>query len=122
MISINANLGPLQALELQVAARSDPTAKTPDGLRARDTGSPEPAKPRDDQTPTTLANLVPQPHHEDFMSRIEAIMRAHENGPSSQTLSTEAARLQALQIRQQLESQTYGISHRASQIALALFR
>ena len=124
MIAINADVGPVQALQLQVAARSDPTAKVPEGLRARDTGSTGPAKQSADQAtlPDVRSQLTLHPHHLEFLGRVEAIMKAHEADIAGLDLSTEAARLHALQVRQQLETQPYGISHRASQIALALFR
>jgi len=49
-------------------------------------------------------------------------LTANSAQETTSDLSADAARLQALQIRQQLESQPHGIAHRASQLALALFR
>ncbi|WP_395777360.1 hypothetical protein [Aquidulcibacter sp.] len=53
---------------------------------------------------------------------MEAIFTAKSALEITSGLSADAARLQALQIRQQLESQPHGIAHRESQLALALFR
>jgi flagellin-like hook-associated protein FlgL len=58
----------------------------------------------------------------DFLSQMEAILAATSEQETTSDLSTDSARLQALQIRQQLELQPHGIANRASQLALALFR
>ena len=124
MISINTSLGTLLALQLQVAARSDPSQKTSDDMRARDTESDHAEKaPEIDLTiPRTPSDHLPKAHHMDFLSQMEAIVSANSTQVTANDLTTDAGRLQALRIRQQLESQPFGITNRASQLALALFR
>jgi hypothetical protein len=124
MISINSSLGALQALQLQVAARSDPSLKSSDDMRARDALSDygQTAIELDLTIPRNLPDKQPKAHHMDFLSQMEAILTAKSAQEATSDLSTDAARLQALQIRQQLESQPHGIANRASQLALALFR
>lgn len=124
MIGINSGFGPFQALQLQVAARSDPSQKTSDDMRARDTGSDhaEKALEIDLTIHRTPSDHLPKAHHMDFLSQMEAIVSANSTQVTANDLTTDAARLQALQIRQQLESQPFGITNRASQLALALFR
>jgi len=124
MIGINSSFGPVQALQLQVAARSDPSQKSSDDTRARDNASDkgQMAFEIDLTMPRTLPDKLPKAHHLDFLSQMEAIVSANSTQGVTSDLSTDAARLQALQIRQQLESQPYGISNRASQLALAFFR
>jgi len=124
MIGINSSLGPVQALQLQVAARSDPSQKSSDDTRARDASSDngQTAIELDLTMPKSLPDKLPKAYHVDFLSQMEAIMMANSAQEAKSDLSTDAARLQALQIRQQLESQPQGITNRASQLALALFR
>jgi hypothetical protein len=124
MISINTSLGTLLALQLQVAARSDPDQKNLDEIRAHDDLSDrgQLAVDLDLTIPRNLADKLPKAHHMDFLSQLDAILTANSAQETTSDLSTDAARLQALQIRQQLESQPYGIANRASQLALALFR
>ncbi len=124
MISINSSLGTLLALQLQVAARSDPDQKNLDEIRAHDALSDrgQLAVDLDLTIPRNLPDKLPKPHHMDFLSQLEAILTANSAQETASDLSADAARLQALQIRQQLESQPHGIAHRASQLALALFR
>jgi hypothetical protein len=124
MIGINTSLGALQALQLQVAARNDPSDKDWDEIRARDTSSDKGQRgiELDLTIPRNLPDKLPKPHHLDFLSQMEAILTAKSAQETTSDLSADAARLQALQIRQQLESQPHGIAHRASQLALALFR
>ncbi|MCE2892107.1 MAG: hypothetical protein ACK5XZ_08625 [Hyphomonadaceae bacterium] len=124
MIGINSSLGPVQALQLQVAARSDPSQKSSDDTRARDTASDkgQTAFELDLTMPRNLPDKLPKAHHMDFLTQMEAIVAANSTQETTSDLSTDAARLQALQIRQQLESLPHGISNRASQLALAFFR
>lgn len=124
MIGINSSLGTLLALQLQVAARSDPDQKNLDDIRAHDASSDrgQLAVELDLTIPRNLPDKLPKPHHIDFLSQMEAILTAKSEQETTSDLSTDAARLQALQIRQQLESQPHGIANRASQLALALFR
>lgn len=124
MIGINSSLGTLLALQLQVAARSDPDQKNLDDIRAHDASSDrgQLAVELDLTIPRNLPDKLPKPHHIDFLSQMEAILSAKSEQETTSDLSTDAARLQALQIRQQLESQPHGIANRASQVALALFR
>ncbi len=124
MIGINSSLGALQALQLKVAARSDPDQKNLDDNRSSDALSDygQMATELDLTLPRNLPDKLPKPHHLDFLSQMEAILAAKSEPETTSDLSTDAARLQALQIRQQLESQPHGIAHRASQVALALFR
>ncbi|CAN1531167.1 hypothetical protein MCEMIH15_01386 [Caulobacteraceae bacterium] len=124
MIGINSSLGTLLALQLQVAARSDPDQKNLDDIRAHDASSDrgQLAVELDLTIPRNLPDKLPKPHHIDFLSQMEAILSAKSEQETTSDLSTDAARLQALQIRQQLESQPHGIANRASQLALALFR
>jgi hypothetical protein len=124
MIGINSSLGPIQALQLQVAARSDSSQKNLDDTRARDTASDtgQSAFDLDLTMPRNLPDKLPKAHHMDFLTQMEAIVSANSTQATTHDLSTDAARLQALQIRQQLESQPHGISNRASQLALAFFR
>ena len=124
MIGINSSLGPIPALQLQVAARSDPSNQDWDGMRARDASSDNGhvAIELDLTVPRSLPDIPPKAHHMDFLSQMEAILSAKSEQETTSDLSTDAARLQALQIRQQLESQPHGIANRASQLALALFR
>lgn len=124
MIGINSSLGPIPALQLQVAARSDPSNKDWDGMRARDASSDNGhvAIELDLTVPRGLPDKPPKAHHMDFLSQMEAILEATSEQETTSDLSTDSARLQALQIRQQLELQPHGIANRASQLALALFR
>jgi hypothetical protein len=124
MIGINSSLGTLLALQLQVAARSDPDQKNLDDIRAHDASSDrgQLAVELDLTIPRNLPDKLPKPHHIDFLSQMEAILSAKSEQETTSDLSTDAARLQALQIRQQLELQPHGIANRASQLALALFR
>ena len=124
MIGINTSLGTLLALQLQVAARSDPDQKNLDDIRAHDASSDKGqlAVELDLTIPRSLPDKLPKAHHMDFLSQMEAILTAKSAQETTSDLSADAARLQALQIRQQLESQPHGITHRASQVALALFR
>ena len=124
MIGINSSLGTLLALQLQVAARSDPDQKNLDDIRAHNASSDrgQLAVELDLTIPRNLPDKLPKPHHIDFLSQMEAILSAKSEQETTSDLSTDAARLQALQIRQQLESQPHGIANRASQVALALFR
>ena len=104
MIGINTSLGALQALQLQVAARSDPSDNDWEELRARDTSSDrgQLAVELDLTIPRNLPDKLPKPHHIDFLSQMEAILTAKSEQETTSDLSTDAARLQALQIRQQL--------------------
>jgi hypothetical protein len=124
MIGINSSSGPIPALQLQVAARSDPSNKDWDGMRARDASSDNGhvAIELDLTVPRSLPDKPPKAHHMDFLSQMEAILEATSEQETTSDLSTDSARLQALQIRQQLELQPHGIANRASQLALALFR
>ncbi|CAN1545383.1 hypothetical protein MCERH10_01932 [Caulobacteraceae bacterium] len=124
MIGINSSLGPIPALQLQVAARSDPSNQDWDGMRARDASSDNGhvAIELDLTVPRSLPDIPPKAHHMDFLSQMEAILEATSEQETTSDLSTDSARLQALQIRQQLELQPHGIANRASQLALALFR
>jgi len=124
MIGINSSLGPIPALQLQVAARSDPSNQDWDGMRARDASSDNGhvAIELDLTVPSSLPDKPAKAHHMDFLSQMEAILAATSGPETTSDLSTDSARLQALQIRQQLELQPHGIANRASQLALALFR
>jgi hypothetical protein len=124
MIGINTSLGTLLALQLQVAARSDPDQKNLDDIRAHDASSDKGqlAVELDLTIPRSLPDKLPKAHHMDFLSQMEAILTAKSAQETTSDLSADAARLQALQIRQQLESQPHGITHRASHVALELFR
>jgi hypothetical protein len=124
MIGINPGLGPVQALQLQVAARSDPSQKNLDDTRARDIASDkgQAGNELDLTMPKDLPDKLPKPYHLDFLAHMEAIVTANATQELTNDLSTDAARLKALQIRQQLETQPFGISNQASQLALALFR
>lgn len=124
MIGINSGLGPLQALQQQVAARSDPSQKKLDDTRARDIASDksQTGDGHDLTMPKDLADKLPKPYHLDFLAHMEAIATANASQEYTNDLSTDAARLKALQVRQQLETQPFGISNQASQLALALFR
>jgi len=110
MISINTSLGTLLALQLQVAARSDPDQKNLDEIRAHDDLSDrgQLAVDLDLTIRRNLADKLPKAHHMDFLSQLDAILTANSAQETTSDLSTDAARLQALQIRQQLESQPYG--------------
>jgi len=124
MIGINSSSGPIPALQLQVAARSDPSNKDWDGMRARDASSDNGhvAIELDLTVSSSLPDKPAKAHHMDFLSQMEAILEATSEQETTSDLSTDSARLQALQIRQQLELQPHGIANRASQLALALFR
>ena len=124
MIGINSGVGPLQALQLQVAARSDPSQRNLDDTRARDIASDMSQKgdERDLTMRNDLLDKLPKPYHLDFLAQMEAIATANTTQEFNNDLSTDAARLKALQVRQQLETQPFGISNQASQLALALFR
>lgn len=124
MISIKPSLGPFQAFQLQVAARGDPSAKNLDDTQARDalTDNGQTAIDLDLSSLRTLPDTLPKAHHVDFLTQMDAIMTANSAPDARNNLSTDAARLQALQVRQQLELQPNGMTNRASQLALALFR
>lgn len=64
--------------------------------------------------PRNLPDKLPKAHHIDFHSQMEAILTAKSAQEASSDLSTDAARFQALQIRQQLESQPHGIANRTT--------
>lgn len=124
MIGINVNLGPLQALQLQVAARTDPPDRKNGDMRARDAQSAKDQIQNDGRLafPPALNAKEAKPDHATFMAKVEAIFQANQALAPGADLTTDAARLQALQVRQQLEAQSYGITNRATELALALFR
>ncbi|WP_313585835.1 hypothetical protein [Aquidulcibacter sp.] len=105
MIGINTSSGALQAIRMQVAARSDPSDKDWDDINARDAYSDygQMALELNLMLPGNLPDKLPKLYHIDFLSQMEANLTAKSAQKATSDLSTDAAGLQALQIGQQLE-------------------
>ncbi|GIU66336.1 hypothetical protein [Candidatus Phycosocius spiralis] len=124
MTAIKPNIGPLEALQREVAARltrpaEDSVSYIESNPNQNDVQKPVsyettlPASSPSSDTPETFESMV---------TKLNAILTANGSSESVAEMTAESARLQALQARQQLEAKPYGITSRAALSALAMFK
>jgi hypothetical protein len=124
MNGIKPNIGPLVALQREVAARIARPAEDSASKIASDLKETEAQKPVSYETtlPARSAASEPPETFESMVTKLNAILTANGSSESVAEMTAESARLQALQARQELEAKPYGITSRAALSALAMFK
>ncbi len=124
MTAIKPNMGPLEALQREVAARiarpaEDSAVKIASGLK--ETEAPKLVS-YETTLPARSVSSEPPETFESMVTKLNAILTANGSSESPAEMTAESARLQALQARQQLEAKPYGITSSAALSALAMFK